>query len=150
MATQGTATVTVNATPEVVWSCVADITRHSEWSPKPYRVELVSGEPNTVGSRYRSVGWAPPNDHNHVNDVEITGVSPMTRFALAGSDDSGTYTNTFDLRPVADGTEVTYRIVFPEMKGLGAVLLPFLFPIIAKPGINKRMRLLKQKVESAG
>ena len=109
MTTQATASVTIRATPEDVRPWVADIARHTEWSPKPYTVELVSGAPNGVGSRYRSVGWAPPNNANHVNDVEITDVRPLTRFALAETDASGTYLNTFDLTPVKDGTEVTYE-----------------------------------------
>ena len=148
MTTQATVSVTIQAAPDVVWPWVADITRHAEWSPKPYRVELVSGEPNAVGTRYRSVGWVPPNDGNHVNDVVITEVVPVSRFALDARDDSGTYVNTFDLRPVADGTEVTFHIVFPPMKGLSAVMVPLLFPIVAKPDFRKRLSLLKQKVES--
>jgi len=149
MTTQGTVSVTIEATPEDVWPWIGDITRHNQWSPKPYRVDLVSGEPNSAGSRYRSVGWAPPNDSDHVNDVEITVVQPPARFALTATDASGTYANSFDLRPVGDGTEVTYRIVFPDMGGIAANLLPILFRVVATPGIKKRMRLLKQAVESA-
>ena len=62
MTVQDTVTTTIQAPPEAVWRWVADITRHADWSPKPYRVELVSGDLNAVGSRYRSVGWVPPND----------------------------------------------------------------------------------------
>jgi uncharacterized protein YndB with AHSA1/START domain len=148
--TQATTSITIQAPPEAVWPWVADITRHGEWSPKPYRVELISGEPNAVGSRYHSVGWVPPNDGNHGNDVEITEVVPMSRYALKANDENGTFLSTFDLRPVGEGTEVTFHIVFPKMKGVSAVLVPLLFPIVAKPDFRKRMALLKQKVESAG
>lgn len=149
MTTQGTVSVTVGAPPERVWPWVADIARHGEWSPKPYRVELVSGEPNAVGSHYRSVGWVPPNDGTHENDVEITQVVPMTRFALDATDSNGTFANTFDLTPAGDGTEVTFHIVFPPMKGMSAVMVPILFPLVGMSDIRKRMRLLKQKVETA-
>jgi uncharacterized protein YndB with AHSA1/START domain len=148
MATKGTVTVTIAAPPENVWPWIADVTKHTEWSPKPYRVELVSGEPNAVGSRYRSVGWVPPNDNNHANDVEITQVVPMTRFALDATDSNGTFVNTFDLRSVAAGTEVTFLIVFPQMKGMSAIMVPILFPLVGMSDIKKRMQLLKQKVES--
>ena len=96
-----------------MWTRVADITRHSEWSPKPYRVELVSGDLNAAGSRYRSVGWVPPNDGNHANDVEITEVVPMSRFALSATDATGTYANSFDLQSVDGGTQITFHIAFP-------------------------------------
>ena len=109
-----------------------------------------SGEPNTVGSHYRSVGWVPPNNKDHVNDVEITQVVPMSRFALAASDSSGTFVSTFDLKPVDGGTEVRFDIVFPSMKGIAAVMVPLLFPLVAKPDFRKRMQLLKQRVESTG
>ncbi len=148
MATKGTVSVTIAAPPENVWPWVADISKHAEWSPKPYRVELVSGEPNAVGSHYRSVGWVPPNDANHENDVEITQVTPMTRFALDATDSNGTFANIFDLKTVDEGTEVTFQIVFPQMKGMPAIMVPFLFPIVGISDLKKRMKLLKQRVES--
>ena len=150
MATQGTVSVTITAAPEAVWPWIADLTKHSEWSPKPYRVELVSGDLNTVGSHYRSVGWVPPNDANHENDVEITEVVPTTRFALNATDSSGTFQNTFDLTLVGTGTEVTFTIVFPKMTGLSAILVPILFPLVGKTDLKKRMQLLKEHVEGSG
>jgi uncharacterized protein YndB with AHSA1/START domain len=150
MTTQGTVSVTIAARPEAVWPWVADLGKHAEWSPKPYRVELVSGEMNAVGSRYRSVGWVPPNDGNHANDVEITQVEPTSRFALEATDDSGVFRNTFDLVTVDAGTEVTFHLVFPEMRGMSAILVPILFPLVGKSDMRKRMGLLKAKVESAG
>lgn len=150
MTTQGTFPVTIQAPPEVVWPWVARIEKHGEWSPKPYRVELVSGEPDSVGSRYRSVGWVP-GDKNHANEVEITEVVPQQRFALRADEEMGSFRSTFNLRRVGtDATEVTFHIVFPPMKGLAAVVVPVLFPLVAKRDGRKRMQLLKSKVEAAG
>lgn len=148
MTVEATTVVTIEAVPEAVWPWILDLTRHGEWSPKPYSVELVSGEPNQIGSHYRSVGWVPPNDKHHVNDVEITEVVPMSRLELKASDADGTFVNTFELTPVKAGTEVSFHIVFPPMKGVSAVLVPMLFPIVAKPDFKKRMNLLKAKVEA--
>jgi uncharacterized protein YndB with AHSA1/START domain len=147
MPTEGTFRVTIDAPPEKVWPCVADITRHAEWSPRPYSVQLVSGDANSVGSRYRSVGWVPPNDGNHANDVVITEVVPMTRFALEATDSNGTFTNTYDLVPTGAGTDVTFHLVFPQMKGLSSILVPIVFPLVGKADIRKRMALLKSQVE---
>lgn len=147
MATHGTFPVTIAAPPEQVWQWVGRLEKHAEWSPKPYTVELVSGEPNAVGSRYRSVGWVPGDKH-HKNEVEVTQLVPGQRLALRADDPQGAFENTYELRSVDGGTEVTYTLVFPPMKGVSAALVPILFPLVGKPDIRKRMGLLKQRVEA--
>lgn len=148
MTTQATSTIEIRATPEAVWPWIGQLGKHAEWSPKPYSVEHVSGDLDAAGSRYRSVGWVP-GEKEHVMDVVLTEVVPAQRLVLHADDQQGTFTNTFDLRPTATGTEVTFHIVFPPMKGMAAVLVPVLFPIVGKSDIRKRMQLLKAKVESS-
>jgi polyketide cyclase/dehydrase/lipid transport protein len=63
-------TIAINGAPEDVWPLVGDLDRHHEWSPKPYRVEWPSGEPNAVGSRFRSTGWLP-QDKEHVMEGSV-------------------------------------------------------------------------------
>lgn len=147
MTTQGTVTVTVAAPPEAVWPWVGDLDRHAEWSPRPFEVSLVSGEPGAVGSRYRSAGWVPGDKH-HVNEVEITESVPPSRLALESREELGTFHSTYDLRTVDAGTEVTFHLVFPPLRGAAAALVPILFPLVGKPDIRKRMQLLKAKVEA--
>jgi len=139
----------IKAAPEVVWPWVADLNRHGEWSPKPYRVEKVTGEWNRVGSTYRSVGFVPPKDPEHGNLVTITDVQPVTRFALDATDENGVFHNVYTLRPTDSGTEVTFDITFPDMKGMAGVMLPILFPLVGKPTLKKRMDMLKAKVEAS-
>jgi uncharacterized protein YndB with AHSA1/START domain len=148
MTTQGTFTVTIDAPPEKVWPWVADLTRHGEYSPKPYQVELVSGETGKVGTRYRSVG-AIPNDKHHHNEVEVVESVPNQRFVLRADDDLGPFTNTYVLQPAGGGTELSYTMVFPPLKGLAALAVPIVFPLVGKPDIRKRLQLLKAKVESS-
>ncbi|MEI6362614.1 MAG: SRPBCC family protein [Actinomycetes bacterium] len=147
MTTQGDFTVTINATPDVVWTWVGDLSKHAQFSPRDYTVECVSGEPNTLGSRYRSVGWIP-GDKAHKNDVEITEIVPDSRLVMLAHEEQGDFTNTFTLTPVGEGTKVDFRIVFPKMTGMSAVLVPVLFPLVGKSDIRKRMSLLKSAVES--
>lgn len=149
MSAEATTTIHIAAPPERVWPWVADIARHPEWSPRPYRVELVSGEPNTVGTTYRSTGFVPPNEPDHANDVTIIDVVPMRRFALDARDESGVFRNVFTLRPSGSGTDVSFHIAFPKMRGLSAIMVPILFPIFAKADFRKRMQLLKAAVEAA-
>lgn len=149
MTTQGVFTTVINASPERVWPWVGQLEKHAEWSPKPYQLEQVSGEANAVGSHYRSVGWVPGDKH-HKNDVEITEVVPGQHLALRADEEMGSFLNSYDLRPSGTGTEVTYRLVFPPLKGMAAVMVPVLFPLVGKADIRKRMGLLKAKVEAAG
>ena len=77
----GTFTTRIQAPVPTVWALVSDLGTHASWSPKPYTVEWLSGEPNQVGSRFRSVGWVPGDKH-HVNEGEITERLEPTRFAV--------------------------------------------------------------------
>lgn len=149
MSVQATTTVHIDAPPDQVWPWIADITKHAAWSPKAYRVEHRTGEPNGVGSTYHSIGFVPPNEADHANEVTITEVVPNTRFALEARDASGTFHNTFDLKASGSGTDVSFHIQFPQMKGIAAIMVPILFPLVGKADFRKRMQLLKQKVESA-
>jgi uncharacterized protein YndB with AHSA1/START domain len=145
--TQGTFTVTIQVRPEAVWPWISQLEKHAEWSAKPYRMEWISGPPNAVGGRYRSVGWVP-GDKDHVNEGEITEIVPNERFALRAEDKQGAFENTFVLRPVGEGTEVSFTLVFPKMKGAMAMMVPLAFATMGKPDIRKRMQLLKERVEA--
>ena len=148
MTTQGEFAVTIQAPPQVVWPWIAQLEKHVEWSTKDYRVEWISGEPNAVGSRYRSVGWVPGDKH-HVNEGTITESVPIERFALDADDKEGTFHNTYFLRDLGGSTEVTFHLVFPEMKGAAAILAPPLFATIGKSDTRKRMQRLKEQVEAS-
>jgi uncharacterized protein YndB with AHSA1/START domain len=148
MTVQGTFTVTIDAPPEKVWPFIADVTRHGEYSPKAFTAELVSGDVGKVGSRYRSVGWIP-NDKNHSNEVEIVEAVENERVVLRSDDALGDFTNTYVLKPVGAGTEVTWTMTFPPLKFPMSMLAPVLFPIVGKPDGRKRVQLLKAKVESS-
>ncbi len=146
--TQGEFSVTVAAQPEQVWQWVSQLEKHAEWSPKAYSFEWTSGEPNTVGARFRSIGWVP-GDKKHVNTGEITEVVPNQRFALRADDKQGSFANTFVLKPSGDGTEVTFSLVFPKMRGMAALMVPIGFPLMGKPDIRNRMAKLKATVEAS-
>jgi uncharacterized protein YndB with AHSA1/START domain len=146
--TSGEFEVTIDAPADRVWPWIADLGKHTEWSPKPYTVEWTSGEPNAVGSRYRSVGWIP-SDKDHVNEGEIVENRPHDRFALRAHDEQGSYANTFTLAPDGPGTKVTLRLEFLKMHGMAAVMIPLLFPLLGKRDLRARMELLKTKVESS-
>jgi hypothetical protein len=61
----------------------------------------------------------------------------------------GSFENTLTLRPVGSDTEVTYRVVFPPLKGMRALMIPVGFSLLGKSAGRKRMEMLKSKVESS-
>ncbi len=138
----------INAPIEKVWPLISDITKHSQWSPKPFSVELVSGDNGAVGSKYRSIGFVPPAEKNHANDVEITEIVPNSRFVFNAYDANGTFKNTFTLNSVGQGTQVTFQHDFPKMKGVARILLPILLPIAGKKDATARLGMLKAKAEA--
>ena len=147
MTTQGTFTVTIDAPPDKVWPWIADLTKHGDYSPGAFTAELVSGEPGTVGTRYRSVGVIP-GDKQHSNEVEVVEAVPNERLVLRSEDKLGHFTNSYVLRPSGTGTEVSHTIVFPPQKFPMSLVIPLAFPLVGKPDGRKRMKLLKAKVES--
>jgi uncharacterized protein YndB with AHSA1/START domain len=147
MSIRGGFSVTIDAPAETVWPWIGNLNKHADWSPKRYQATLVSGSANTVGSRYRSVGWIP-GDRNHANDVEITDVVPLERFALRAEDPMGIFESTYTLRRAGAGTEVTFQLTFPTLTGMAALAVPVLFPFIGKVDIRKRGALLKDRVEA--
>jgi len=146
--TGGVLEVTIDAPVDRVWAWVADLGRHAQFSPKTYSVEWIEGEPNAVGSRFRSVGWQPI-DHHRVNEGEIVENRPMERFALRAHDQDGDYLDAFTLEPVGDRTKVTFRLEFVKMHGMAALMAPLMFPLVGKPDTRKRLRLLKTRIENA-
>jgi len=144
-------TVTVNAPAEKVWPFVADVGKHAAWSPKAYRMEWLVGEPNAVGSTFRSHGWLP-NDKDHQMEGRVTVNEPMTRFEVVSSDDGTAateWTNRYDLTAQGGSTTVVKTTSVPPMKGFGKIAFAIAFPLIVKPGVQKGMDLLKAKAEGS-
>ena len=139
--------VSIDAPAEAIWPWIADLTKHAEWSPKPYTVQLTSGTAGEVGSTYSSVGFVPPSDKNHKNEVEITQVTPFSKFIFRSHDENGYFINTFTLKAVGNSTEVTFQHDFPKMKGAGRILLPLLLPSVGKRDGLVRLGMLKAKAE---
>jgi hypothetical protein len=149
MPTQLLVSEQINAPIEVVWPWVAQLEKHGEWSPKPFNIELVFGQLNQVGSKYRSLGFIPPAEKNHENQVEIVESIPNSRFAFKAHDANGYFENVFTLKSVAGGTEVTFHHVFPKMVGMARILLPLLLPIVGKRDAMTRLGMLKSKAEAS-
>jgi uncharacterized protein YndB with AHSA1/START domain len=145
--TGGTFRTTIEAPIEDVWRVVSDFDGHASWSPKPFEIEWVSGEPGQVGSTFRSFGHAPGDKRNE-NNGEITERVERTTLAFRSKGKEGWFSNRFDLRAVDERhTDAAFTVEFPKMTGFYAVVVPLLSPILVYPDYRKRMKLLKERVE---
>jgi uncharacterized protein YndB with AHSA1/START domain len=143
-------TVTVNRACEVVFAYLTDMSRHGEWSPKPYRIEPVEGSAGVaaVGARFRSVGTIPGDKH-HENDVEITRVDPPARFSFTAYEKGQPFKHEFILTPVPEGTKVERRVDSPEPTGFFRVIYPILWSVVIKPGVQRDLESFKARCEAA-
>ena len=140
-------TVTVARKPEEVFAYLADISRHSEWSPKPYSIEAMTDGPIHVGSKYRSTGWLPGKPHN-VNEVEITRLESPTRLSFVAREAGGVFKHDFVLTPQDGGTRVDRTIDLPKPPGFQGVVFPLVFAVFVKGAIQKGQNMLKAKMEA--
>jgi uncharacterized protein YndB with AHSA1/START domain len=139
-------TVDVAKPPDAVFAYLADVTRHGEWSPKPYRVEGADG-PVAQGTTFTSYGWVP-GDGDHRNDVTVTTFDPPRILAFSSAEKDEKFVNTFTLTPSGGGTRVDRVMDMPRPGGFAGLLFPVLVPTLIRPGVAKGMRLLKQRLES--
>jgi uncharacterized protein YndB with AHSA1/START domain len=141
-------TVTINATPEQVWPLVADLNRMHEWSPKPYKVEWLSGEPNAVGSTFRSTGWLP-QDKQHSMEGSITVNDPMNTFEVVTHDAKEEWTNRYDVKGSGSQTTVTKTMAGPPLSGARKAAYSVILALFVKGAVQKGMDMLKAKAEAS-
>jgi uncharacterized protein YndB with AHSA1/START domain len=140
--------VTIAKPAEEVFAYLADVTRHGEWSPKPYRVEDVSG-PVARGTTFTSYGWVP-GDKEHRNEVEVTAYDAPRTIAFTSREKGEQFVNTFTLTPAGDGTTVTREMDMPRPGGAFGMVFPLVAHGFVKPAVGKGMGLLRKRLEGAG
>lgn len=147
MAGRSTSTfsTTIDRPPDVVFAYLADVSRHSEWSPKPYRVEGSSG-PVQVGDTFTSIGTVP-GDKNHRNEVTVTEVSPPSRLVLDSLEKGEHFINTFELEAVGAGTRLTRLVDAPQPSFPLSLVFPMIMAFAIRPDVEKGLRNLKAHLE---
>jgi uncharacterized protein YndB with AHSA1/START domain len=138
--------VTVDRPAEEVFDYLADVTRHAEWSPKPYRVEGLTG-PVAVGTTFTSYGWIP-GDKEHRNDVTVTALDRPHHLVLTSAEKGEQFVNTFTLTRRGDATEVERVMDMPRPGGVTGLLFPVLVPTFLRPAVAKGLRMLKARLEA--
>jgi uncharacterized protein YndB with AHSA1/START domain len=141
-------TLQIDRSPADVYAYLADFTKHPEWSPKPYSVEILTDGPIGVGTKLRSKGELPGSKKAHDNEVTVTAADPGKKLAFTAVEDGQTFVNTFDLTANAAGTQLVRTLEFPEMKGALKLAFPMVKALVVKPAVQKGLNMLKANLES--
>lgn len=141
-----TFTTTIDRTPDVVFAYLADVGKHAEWSPKPFRVEGVTG-PVKAGDSFTSIG-AIPGDKNHHNEVTVQECAPPTRLVLDSMEKGEHFFNTFELHADGAGTRLTRTIDAPTPSFPLSLVFPLIMAAFIRPDMQKGLRMLKGSLES--
>jgi uncharacterized protein YndB with AHSA1/START domain len=120
--------IEILASPEAVFDELSDQRNEMRWSPTMESVELLSGEPITVGSRLRA-RWAGTPD----NEVVYTEYARPRRWAMRFTSWLMVAETAGDLTPTATGT----RLVSTWNMRLRGPLRPF--SGLAARGIRKQV-----------
>ena len=139
-------TVTVDRPQAEVFAYLADIAKHGDWSPKPWRMEGTE-EPLTLGTKFTSYGYIP-GDEQHRNDVECTTFEAPNKIELTTQEDNGIFVTAYVLTSEGSGTKVEKTMDFPSPKGFEGLIFPVLKTAYIKPSVQKGMRNLKHRLES--
>lgn len=98
--------VAVAAPADIVWKMVSDVTRIGEWSPETQSAEWVSGEPGSVGARFR--GRNRRRRWTWSTTCEVIESSPGRTFAFAvGTPAKASTVWRYELGPTREGCTVT-------------------------------------------
>ena len=139
-------TVQVARPPGEVFDYVADVRRHHEWSPKPYRVDGLPDGPLTAGASFTSYGWIP-GDKDHRNEVEVTALQRPTRFELTSHERGESFVNRFDVQADGGGSSITRTVDWARPTGVLGLLFPLIKVAVINPAVGKQMQLLKDQLD---
>ncbi|MEP6624511.1 MAG: SRPBCC family protein [Acidimicrobiia bacterium] len=117
---QGSASVHVDAPPEVVWALIADVTRMGEWSPECVKAEWVDGATGPAVD-------APFRGYNQAGTFEwdlpcvVTACAPGRVFEFDAPSEGSVRTRwRFEVAPDGAGTQLTESFDAPMINVDGA------------------------------
>ena len=141
-------TVTINKPAAAAFDFVANPNTHTSWSPRPFQVVDIVGEPGEVGTSFTSIGWLP-GDSEHRNWVEVTAAQRPNMVEFTSTDGDDHFVNRFEFAEVAGVTTVTRRADWARPKGAVSLAFPLIVLAIIGPDVSKGLRKLKTALEAA-
>ncbi|MFL6156503.1 MAG: SRPBCC family protein [Marmoricola sp.] len=149
---QGSVTVQMAASPQVVWDLVTDVTRIGEFSPETFEAQWLRGATGpAVGARFK--GHVKRNGIGPVywSLCEVTDLVPLEHFGFSVLV-NGTVINTwaYRLKAVDGGTEVTESFAL-RPSGFTRVYWALLGPLRSRTnhrGMQQTLDRIKAVVEA--
>ena len=120
---------TVNASPQEAFALISDLTRSHEWATNPLKVEVVSGGPVGLGTKYRSEAKFMGKDVHA--EQEVTAYEPPTHFAFTNTEGNERYLHDFTVR-AQDGKSVIDRTITFLVPGFRGMMIRMVVPIVSK------------------
>lgn len=140
--------VHVDRPPDQVFAYVADISRHAQWSPKPFRVtDLPPSGELVVGSTFTSYGYLPGRSE-HRNEVRVLELEPPERVVLESVDASGTYRSTFVVTARGSGSTVLRELDLPRPDGILGMTMPLFLRSVLGRDMSTGLRNLATQLRS--
>jgi hypothetical protein len=117
-------TVTSPHAAAEIWSYLADLRSIAEWDPSVEEIQLVSGDPGTVGARYQlGVGFL--RSRVSLSYVTVT-AEPPTRVVFTAETESVMVRDEARMLPLADGGSSVVWDAELRLKGARRLLDPLL------------------------
>lgn len=116
-ATRGAVTVHVDASPELVYALVSDVTRMGEWSPETRRCRWVGTEGPVPGARFK--GYNRRGRARWSNTLVVVSAEPGREFSFRRDVlPCGVCDWRYSMAPEGDGTRLTesYEVVKPDWR----------------------------------
>lgn len=113
-------TVSIARPVSTVFAFLADAENDKQWRPGVIEMSRTGGD--GAGATYRQVLGAPGGRRVDA-DLEITELVPDQRIAFRTTTGPVRTTGSYDLRPVDNGTEVTFRLS-ARLVGLKRLMTP--------------------------
>lgn len=138
--------VSIDAKPEDVYSYVADLTRHGEWSDN-LKIESASDGDVAVGSEYLSTGHMMGKDFE--NRLRITEYEPPTRFSFTANDGKNDVLQEITVDANGSGTLLNRRVSFEINPVMVPIFKVLIGPLVANRSMNKSLGKLKANMEQS-
>lgn len=114
--------IDIAASPERVFSYLADFTRHGEWSMSVNALEKITPGPIAVGTEFKSHETIPIEFDSF---ARITALDAPTRIAWESTDHQVFRTVwEFEIQPHDGGAHLTQRVTFYPISEMGNEFLP--------------------------
>ncbi len=140
-----TYSIVTKASPEAAYDYVADITRHPEWSPDNMKMEPVAAGPVGVGSQFKAVGnlVGRPN----ASTLQVIALDKPRRFSFKAVDGNSEWIHEFLFSEVPEGTRIDRHVTAVRTPPGFGILFTLLEPFVVRPGNNKSMGMLRDRLD---